>query len=302
MAQPLEVTDPADAKEAAEWGKAAKYMLGGEGPDGEDAEAGEEQQPEAREFRYRGKTLKVDPATHEVLESLRNEARGANGRLGSELARTRERLARMEATIAARAETKTEKDDDADLERLRPDPKLATRDIDAWQAQYDAFRDAKEARRLERLEQRYREDVSRNAERAAEAARTQAWADRFYDTYDHFADPLLKKIVTDAYLEHKDEIDGFGPEGEEEAHARLAELADQRLVRLRKAGKLADPEQTNPNTDNRRRIPTFESSARATQRKPDDSARSKERENFSAASWVARERQRMSGRTPRAER
>lgn len=300
MSQPLEVTDPADAKEAAEWAKAGKYMLEGHA-EGESEEAGSGEAPEAREFRYRGKTLKVDPATHEVLESLRNEARSGNGRIGSELARTRERLARMEAIISARENPTNKEDADADLERLRPDPKLATRDIDAWQAQYDAFRDAKEARRLERLEQRYREDVAQNQERAAEAARTQAWANRFYSKYDHFDDPLLKKQVTDAYLEHKDEIDAYGPEGEEEAHERLAELTDQRLVRLRKAGKLADPDSTTPN-DNRRRVPTFESSARATARKPDESARSKERENFSAASWVARERLRMSGRTPRPER
>lgn len=299
MAQPLEVTDPADAHEAKEWEKAGRYMLSG-GSDDDAEDAGSEQQPEVREFKYRGETVKVDPATHKILESLRNEARGANGRLGSELARTRERLARMEATIATRAETKPG-DDDADLERLRPDPKLATRDIDAWQTQYDTYRDAKEARRLERLEQRYREDVAHNAERAAEAARTQAWADRFYDTYDHFADPLLKKVVTDAYLEHKHEIDAYGPEGEEEAHARLAELADERLVRLRKAGKFADPDQTTPN-DNRRRVPTFESSARATRPKVDETARAQERQNFSAASWVARERLRMSGRTPRNER
>lgn len=297
MGQPLEVTDPADAHENKEWEKAGRYMLSG---GDEDAEAGSEEQPEAREFRYRGKTLKVDPATHEVLESLRNEARGANGRLGSELARTRERLARLEAVAAAKVDTKPA-DDDADLERLRPDPKLATRDIDAWEAQFNTYRDAKEARRLEKLEQKYLADQAAQAERAQENARTQAWAARFYDTYDHFDDPLLKKVVTDAYIEHKHEIDAYGPEGEEEAHARLAELADERLVRLRKAGKFADPDTTTPN-DNRRRVPTFESSARATQRKPEETARSQERQNFSAASWVARERLRMSGRTPRNER
>lgn len=300
MGQPLEVTDPADAHEAKEWEKAGKYMLtGGSDENAEGEEAGSE--PEVHEFRYRGKTLKVDAETHEMLESLRKESRGANGRLGSELARTRERLARMEATLAARAEKPAE-DNDADLERLRPDPKLATRDIDAWEAQYTTYRDAKEARRLEKLEAKYLADQAAQQERARENARTQAWAARFYDTYDHFDDPLLKKVVTDAYIEHKDEIDAYGPEGEEEAHARLAELADDRLVRLRKAGKLADPDQTHPN-DNRRRVPTFESSARATRPKAaEETARSKERENFSAASWVARERLRMSGRTPRNER
>lgn len=299
MSQPLEVTDPADAKEQAEWGKAAKYMLGGaaEAEDAEEAGSGED---EVREFSYRGKTVKVDPTTHEILEGLRREARGANGRLGSELARTRERLARMEGMLASRPAGGSEDgDSDADLEKLRPDPKLATRDIEAWQRQYDGYRDAKEARRLQKLEERYREDVATQARQREEAARTQEWADRFYSTYDHFDDPLLKKVVTDAYLEHRAEIDAYGPEGIEEAHARLAELADERLVRLKKAGKAADTE--TPNSDNRRRLPTFESSARATPRqredKPDESRR-----DFSASSWSARERLRMSGREPRKER
>lgn len=295
MSQPLEVTDPADAKEAAEWAKAGKYMLTG-GAEAESDEAGEEQ-PEVREFRYRGKTVKVDPETHELLESLKNEARSGNGRIGSELARTRERLARMEAIINTR-ENPTETLPDIFPE---PDALLATKDITEWQRQMKLHNESVRERDKQELRREYEQARAAEAAQANEAARTKAWADRFYSSYDHFDDPLLKKVVTDAYLDHRAEIDSYGPEAEEEAHARLAELADQRLVRLRKAGKLADPDQTNPN-DNRRRVPTFESSARATARKPDDSARSRERAEFSAASWVAKERLRMSGRTPRPER
>jgi hypothetical protein len=271
-------------------------MLGGD-PDGDGAEAGPGED-EVKEFRYRGKTVKVNAEQHELLEDLRREARGANGRIGSELARTKERLARMEGMLASR-QAGGEEAPEADLERLRPDPKLATRDIDAWTKQNDIYQDAKVARRLEQLETKYREDVASNQQKAAEAARTQAWADRFYATYDHFDDPLLKKVVTDAYLEHRAEIDNYG-EDVEQAHERLAELADDRLLRLRKAGKLADPE--DPNANNRRRLPTFESSARATPRgepkeKPDESRR-----NFSASSWSAKERLRLTGREPRKER
>jgi len=262
-----------------------------------DAEAGSDED-EIKEFKYRGKTVRVDAGTYDVLEGLRREARGTNGRIGSELARTKERLARMEGMLASRSAGDGGGAADADLEKLRPDPLLATRDIAAWQAQYDTFRDAKEARRLEQLEAKYREDVAGQTRQREEAARTQAWADRFYSTYDHFDDPLLKKVVTDAYLDHQAEIDAYGAEGIDEAHARLAELADERLVRLKKAGKAADDQTPN---DNRRRLPTFESSARATPRqreeKPDESRR-----NFSASSWSARERLRISGKEPRKER
>lgn len=296
MSQPLEVTDPADAKEKAEWDKAAEYMLGGKDPDAEPEQEAESHEDDVLEFKYRGKTLRVDREQYEVLEGLRREARGANGRLGSELARTRERLARMEATLAAREE-RPAREDDSDLERLKPDPILATRDIAAWQQQYDSYRDAKEARRIEKLEQRYIADVTRSQEQAREASRTQAWADRFYSTHDHLDDPAIKPIVTQAYIENKHEIDSYGDDVEA-AHERLAELADERLVRLKKAGRQIDPD---PKTDNRRRLPTFESSARATPRaaKEDDG---ESRRNFSAASWSARERLKMGGKTPPKER
>lgn len=292
MSLPLEKTDPAlDTKEKAEWDKAAEHMLGGKSdPDADDEGAGPDD--DRRAFRYRGKTVKVDADTYEVLEGLRKESRGANGRLGSELARTRERLARMEATLAAR-ET-PQHDGEADLDKLRPDPKLATRDIDAWQAQNEIYQDAKVARRFEQLEQRYRAEVAQNENKAAEAARTAAWASRFYDTYDHLDDPTIKPVVLQAYLDNKHEIDALGDDTDGQ-HERLAELADERLLRLKRAGKgVQDP------NDNRRRLPNLESSAGPTPRKPEEPDES--RRNFSAGSWVAKERLKMTGRTPRKER
>lgn len=295
MSQPLEVTDPADAHEQAEWAKAAKFMTGGVDPDGDEPEAGSEQKPEELEFSYRGRKVKVDAETHGILEELRKEARSGNGRIGSELARTRERLARLEASAAARGTTEQRPDDDADILRLKPDPKLATRDFPAWEAANETYQDAKAARKLERLEQKYREDQAAQQTRADEARRTTDWANRFYATYDHYDDPILKPVVTQAYLDNRAEIDAYG-EDVEAAHERLAELADERLVRLKKAGKIADDATSTPN-DNRRRVPTIESSARATPRgeqKPDESRR-----DFSASSWVAKQRLLMTGRTPR---
>lgn len=285
MSQPLEVTDPADTKEAEEWGKAAKHMLSGGGPDGEPEQAGSDE-PEVREFRYRGRTIKVDADTYGVLEDLRKEARSGNGRVGSELARTKERLARMEAIIAAR-----ETPQQPEPEIAPPDPMLATRDIAAWQRQYDAYRDAKEARRIEQIERRHAESSSQAEERAEQQRRDKEWADRFYETYDHLDDPAIKPIVAQAFVENKAEIDAFGDDVSG-AYDRLAELADERLVRLKNAGKAA----ANPN-DNRRRLPTLESSAAPTPRKPAEPDES--RRDFSAGSWVARERLRMQGRTPR---
>lgn len=289
MPGPLEATDPADPKEAAEWGKAAKYMLGGT-DEGSDEEAGSEET--AREFRYRGKVIKTDAETLEVLESLRKEARGVNGRLGSELARTKERLARMEGAIAAR-ETHRE---DTRPTITPPDPMLATRDIAAWQKQMLDYDAAVRAQERQDLERRYADDQEAARKKAAEDDRTKAWADRFYATYEYLDDSATKRIVTDAYLDNQAEIDSFGSDIEG-AHERLAELADERLLRVKKAGRVAE-EQT-PN-DNRRRPPTFESSARATPKRAE--AVDESRRDFSASSWSARERLKMTGREPRKER
>lgn len=290
MSQPLEVTDPAtDAKEKAEWDKAAEHMLGG-APDPNAEEAGKDED-EVREFKYRGKTVRVDATTYDLLEGLKREARGANGRLGSELARTRERLARMEATLAAR-DDRTPRDTEPEIKM--PDPMLATRDIAAWQAQYDAYRDAKESRRIAALERKHLEFVSNAEEQAQQRAKEKAWSDRFYSTYDHLDDPAIKPIVAQAYVEYKPEIDAFGDDVEG-AHERLAELTDERLTRLKRAGRDADTETTT-----RRRPPNLESSAGPTPRAKEKSEDS--RRDFSAASWSARERLRMQGREPRKER
>src|SRR6185503_11740640 len=134
------------------------------------------------------------------------------------------------------------------------------RDIAAWQTQYDVYRDAKEQRRLEQLEQRYRADVEQKQSRETENARVREWANSFYDEYDHFDNPSIKPIVTQAYLDNQAEIDDLRLSGNNEgARERLAELADARLLEIKRAGKSVE----SPN-DNRRRLPNLESSAAPT--------------------------------------
>jgi len=278
MSLPLEKTDPAEG--TVDWNAAEEFMRGKPGDD--DPEAGEASEtPEAREFKYRGKTVKVDAETHSILEDLRREARGANGRLGSELARTRERLATLEGRLAAPQPTKP------DDEPQPPDPLLATKDIAAWQRQYDAYHTAKMARQMADLEQRYTANVQEIGNRVVASQKEKEWADQFYSSYDHLDSPEIKPVVAQVYTEHKAEIDAFGADTEG-AYDRLAELADDRLVRLRKAGK--DTETTTT-----RRPPRIESAAGATPRgKPEEKVR-----DFSAASWVARQRLKMQGREPK---
>lgn len=283
MSKPLEVSDPA-GEGKVDWNGAAAYMTGaGEDEAGSDKEAPEA--AEVREFKYRGKTVKVDAATHALLEDLKRDARGANGRLGSELSRTRERLAKLEGIIASGQQRVV-----AEPDLKAPDPLLATRDIAAWQREWEAYQEKREAKIKADLETKYLGHVREVSERVKATQEEKEWADRFYDTYDHLDHADIKPIVAQVYTEHKNEIDALA-EDPETAYERLAELTDQRLIRLRAAGK-----DTTPTND--RRPPRIESAAGATPRpKVEDTPR-----EFSAASWIARQRLKMQGREMPKER
>jgi hypothetical protein len=284
MPGPLEVTDPAEG--SVNWKAAREHMLG-RAADGED-QAGEgagSTEQEFREFKYRGKTLRVDADTYEVLAGLNREARGANGKLGAELAQTRERLARLEGATARQVEDRKPEDD-----IKPPDPLLATKDIAAWQAQYDAYHTAKMAQQAARLEEKYMGAVREVNDRVQTAQRDAKWAEGFYSSYDHLDHPDIKPIVSQVYQENFDEIKNL--EGDLEGqYDRLAELADARILRLRRVGTETD----NDTEPKQRRRPRLESSAGPTPRgKTEDKPR-----EFSAASWVARQRLKMNGREPK---
>lgn len=274
-----EVAKPAEG--SVDWDAASAFMQGQRQED--ESEAGdqtEQSDAAAREFSYKGKKLKVDPETHEVLSDLLRQSRGQNGRLGAELARTRERLAKVEGILVARGTPEP-----AEPDIKPPDPKLAIQDIAAWQREYDAYRDAREEQSLRRLEQKYLGDQDEQRRRADEDRRSKEWADKFYSTNEHLDDPDVKPVVGMVYAQHKPEIDEIEQtDGLEAAHARLAELADAKLVRVKTAGKTVT---------NNRRPPRIESSGgapRTVESAPDESRR-----NFGAGAWLSKERQRMRG-------
>lgn len=280
MSQPLEVSDPATG--SVDWKGAEKFMRGEQG----EAEAGEgnTEAAEVREFKYRGKAVKVDADTYALLEDLKRDARGANGRLGSELARTRERLAKLEGAVVARQEAPR------DDEPKPPDPLLATRDIAAWQRQYDEYHAAKMQRFQEKLEVKYADAMTNVRNEVQTTQREKEWAEKFYTEYDHLDHQDLKPIVAQVYTEHRDEIDALANDPEA-AYELLADLADRRIVSVRKLGQNADSGETNTN----KRPPRFEQSAGPT---PHQKTEEAPRE-FSAGSWVAKQRLLMSGRAPK---
>jgi len=282
MGAPLEVTDPADG--SVEWDKAEEFFRGkAQATEPEDGADDQTEQPAESMFRYKGKEIKADPETVELLEDLRRQARGENGKLGAELARTRERLARLEGAV-----TRPTGDEAPAKPKLeRPDHRLATRDYAEYDRQMQAYEAAKDAELEARLAARLEADREQLRRSAEKAQHDREWAERFYSEHDHLDKPTLKPIVAQAYTEHKSEIDEIeAGEGIERAHERLAELAHARLVEV---SKVVAPNRTNTS----RRPPRVESSGGAPQSRtqPVDESR----RNFSAASWSAKERARMRG-------
>lgn len=277
----LEVESPA-GEGSVNWAAAREFALGKEAA-ADEAEAGDAAATETaaeREFRYKGKTIKVDSETAELLEDLRKQARGQNGRLGAELARTRERLARLEGAVTA------PKREEAPPERpRRPDPALAVRDFAEYDRQRAAYEAAVEADLEARMTARLEAERERDRRAAESERKNTEWATRFYSSYDHLDNPILKPLVAQVYTEHKAEIDEIeATEGLERAHDHLSTLADKRIVEVNKVVK------SNPN--NSRRPPRIESSGGTPPRRE---APPEPTKSFSAASWSAKERARMRG-------
>lgn len=277
MAEPLEVSDPA-GEGAVDWDGAAKFFTGGNAEAGND-EGNENQTSKKVTFSIKGKKIEVSPEEAAALEELRKQARGENGRLGSELAATKERLARLEGVLSARQIEKETKDDD-DLSP--PDPRLAQTDFAAWQKANDLYHAAQMDKLARKLEMKYAQDQQAREQQQTQAQRDKEWADQFYSTYEHLDDQAFKPIVSQVYVENKAEIDAL--RGDTKAqHERLAELADARLVQIRQAGK---------QIANTNRPPRLESSAGAGPRSKGDEGTARV---VTAASWSARERARMRG-------
>lgn len=291
MSRPLESTDLNPAADPSDEA-VRRYMTEGTGADeegftgrpgdGEDeAEAPEAAQP--REFKYRGKAVKVDADTYELLESLKKEARGANGRLGSELAQYREKLARLEGMVTARQPDPTD-----DVPAIQPpDPLLATRDIAAYQRDLLAYHAAREVQLQEKLERKYMATINEAKAINESKAKEVAWADDFYRAYDHLDDKALKPVVAQVYAENQEEILLLRQTDSEAAQERLAELTDARLLRV--AEGVSGRGNTNTKSN---RPPRVESSAAATPRGKGDAPG----RQFSAARWQAEQRLKMTGR------
>jgi hypothetical protein len=231
--------------------------------------------PQLKEFRYKGRVLQVAAEDYDVLEDLRRQARGENGKLGSENANLKERLARLEGILEASVTpgAGAKKDEGPRM----PPPELALEDFPAWQRQQEEYLEWKLEQKAQAARQEYETRMTEGARQQAEAAEAQQNAHLFYQENSHLDHAAFKRVVAQVWVEHKAEL---GSLAEEDQRTRLAELADTRIAEIRSTGgRSAKP-----------RLPSLEGSSVAP---PKTQAVAPSDRPYSAADFVRAARERM---------
>lgn len=259
-------TDPQDGDEDIE-----------AAPEGEAANDAPSPQDELVEVRVKGRVLMLPRADAEAIEQFRRETRERDGRLGGELATTRERLARLEGMLEKQQPSRDEPEPQGPTP---PDHNLALTDFAEWQRQWDAYQRAEMTRVQQELVNRYEQERARERQETAAASRNREWADHFYRSNPHLNRPAIRPLVSQVYAENQRELDGYGDDIAG-AFSRLAELTDARVSEIASYGK----------TGTKQKVPQLESSS-APAPAP---AEPEPRKRFSTAAWMAKERERMKG-------
>lgn len=265
---------PTPTEGAVDWKAAEEFLTKGTQstePGASDDAPEDTAPPEDVEVSIRGRKVKMTSEAAEAYADFVKETRERDGRLGGEIASLRERTAKAEGMIETlRAPVR-------EVDIKPPDARLASTDLEAWQTQWVAYHEAKSAKLAADLEaQRLRESRTRQAAVDKEQ-HGRAWADRFYGANPHLNDSNLKPLVHSVYVEHAAELDGLP---DRDAHERLAELADERVLAIRSAGK------TNPTS----KPPRLEGPGGASPKAPVEKDRA-----FTSASWSARKQAELRG-------
>lgn len=236
-------------------------------------EDGEEGQ-EAVEVRIKGRTVLMTPEDAAAYQEFVRETRERDGRLGGELAQLRERLARNEGALSTLQSAGTPT---AAEELAPPSDKLALEDWAEYHRQMTAWQARLVQRQASELEARYAAAEAERTQTTAQAEQDTRWVTDFYTEYNHLDRPELKSIVRDAYVARQTEIDALP---QSEAHALLAELAQERILQVNRA--LQNKTDRPPRTEGAGR--------QSTARKKDT-----EEKPMSGEAWMRRKRAQLRG-------
>ncbi|HEX7127812.1 MAG TPA: hypothetical protein VF406_18810, partial [Thermodesulfobacteriota bacterium] len=134
----------------------------------------------------------------------------------------------------------------------KPDPALLLTDPATYQAQYDAYRDAVEAQRIERLREEYR--TERERERT-EAERQSAWraeVSAFYDRHPDLDTPEVRPYANAVYQELYQTDPTFRALPVRDALDRAAAETKRRLLALRQGARAAGERPSPPRLESSR--------------------------------------------------
>lgn len=250
-------------------------------PEEEEEQDGEEEEEEEQdegdglvEVRVKGQAIRLTPENASAIQRLIDEGRERDGRLGGELAKMREALARQEGALSTMQAGKTPKDEMPEP----PSPTLARDDFEQYHREMIAYQSKMMLKQQEDLRGAYEEAERQRTIRETEAQQLQAWGNGFYAEYPRLDRPELKGIVRDAYVANGTEIDALPLT---EQYARLAELAEERIVAVNSALKT--------NTD---RPPRVEGAGRS---RPTGQKTKPDVKPMSGEEWMRRKRAQMRG-------
>lgn len=225
--------------------KAAEDLFEGKEQQGADAESAHATPPDDGmvSVRIRGREVRMSKEAADAYREQMREVRERDGRLGGEIAQLRERSARLEGMVESVRGAGKPATADNDLQP--PPPKLAIENFEEWQRQFLAYHGAMMLRQQAELEGKYNSDQVAQREQASKDAQQRAWANKFYEDNPHLNKPHLRDIVTSIYRRNADEIDSLNKMSVEDAHERLAELADEAIVAIKSDGKKIEGETRN---------------------------------------------------------
>jgi hypothetical protein len=272
---PAEGTSPpidTAALEALVAGKPVQMPDGQMGPSGEPPT----QRDDLVEVSVKGRKVRMTKEAADVLEEFRREVRERDGRLGGENAQLRERLARLEGMLETVARPK----ETGPALPSPPSPELARLDFDEYHRQLLQYQAAMMIHQQQEIENSLVSRYQAEREKEMKDRAATMWVERFYAKYPHLAKTHLRPIVQSVYYENAKEINNEADV--ERAHARLAELAEERLLAIKNEGKEIDQKKP-PRLEGSGVPPARGESAPSTVRR------------LSAADWQRKERARLRG-------
>lgn len=221
----------AESEEGTVQWDAAEAFFAGKAKEG--APEGEPEKPAQEslvEVSIKGQKVQMTKQAADAYSDFVRDTRERDGRLGGELSQLRERSARLEGAIESLRTPKA----NAEPDIKPPPPDLAIENFAEWQRQFTHYQAAMMMRQQAEMETKYQSDQEARVSKLTQDQTSRRWADSFFTKNPHLNKPHLRAVVQSVYTENARDIDDLS---EAEAHDRLSELANNRVIAIRTDGQ-----------------------------------------------------------------